>query len=215
MAADKAAPKAAEQQDAALRQLLASMRCKQYKKAREACTAALSAGAEPKLMKDYAAVRRGGVRIDGVSTETFSCSFVVPENVACARNDATYTGPRRRHRAARRRRGRRGGRGRGRLRPRPRRRAARRAAADAERRHGRQRRLVAAGAGTQPLLSSASTPSRRRRRVDVSTHRSRRRQSVLPFEPFPYPKFDPAALAGNDESSEEDESESGGEASGA
>ena len=44
---------------------------------------------------------------------------------------------------------------------------------------------------------------------------SRRRQSVLPFEPFPYPKFDPAALAGNDESSEEDESESGGEASSA
>ena len=70
MAADKAAPTAAEQQDAALRQLLASMRCKQYTKAREACTAALSAGAEPKLMKDYAAVRRGGVRVDGVSTET-------------------------------------------------------------------------------------------------------------------------------------------------
>ena len=90
MAADKAAPKAAEQQDAALRQLLASMRCKQYKKAREACTTALAAGAEPKLMKDYAAVRRGGVRIDGVSTETLSCSFVVPENVACARIDATY-----------------------------------------------------------------------------------------------------------------------------
>ena len=44
---------------------------------------------------------------------------------------------------------------------------------------------------------------------------SRRRQSVLPFEPFPYPKFDPAALAGNDESSEEDESESGGESSSA
>ena len=44
---------------------------------------------------------------------------------------------------------------------------------------------------------------------------ARRRQSVLPFEPFPYPKFDPAALAGNDESSEEEESESGGEASSA
>ena len=45
---------------------------------------------------------------------------------------------------------------------------------------------------------------------------SRRRQSVLPFEPFPYPKFDPAALAGNDESSEEEEeSESGGESSSA
>ena len=44
---------------------------------------------------------------------------------------------------------------------------------------------------------------------------SRRRQSVLPFEPFPYPKFDPAALAGNDESSEEEESESGGEPSSA
>ena len=44
---------------------------------------------------------------------------------------------------------------------------------------------------------------------------ARRRQSVLPFEPFPYPKFDPAALAGADESSEEDESESGGEASSA
>ena len=43
---------------------------------------------------------------------------------------------------------------------------------------------------------------------------ARRRQSVLPFEPFPYPKFDPAALAGNAESSE-DESESGGEASSA
>ena len=70
MAADKAAPKAAERQDAALRQLLASMRCKQYKKAREACLAALAAGAEPKLMKDYAAVRRAGVRVDGVSTET-------------------------------------------------------------------------------------------------------------------------------------------------
>ena len=40
-------------------------------------------------------------------------------------------------------------------------------------------------------------------------------QSVLPFEPFPYPKFDPAALAGNDESSEEDESESGGESASA
>ena len=44
---------------------------------------------------------------------------------------------------------------------------------------------------------------------------ARRRQSVLPFEPFPYPKFGPAALAGNNESSEEDESESGGEASSA
>ena len=71
MAADKAAPKAAEQQDAALRQLLASMRCKQYKKAREACTAALAAGAEPKLMKDYAAVRRGGVRVDAVRRSHF------------------------------------------------------------------------------------------------------------------------------------------------
>ena len=40
-------------------------------------------------------------------------------------------------------------------------------------------------------------------------------QSVLPFEPFPYPKFDPAALPGNDESSEEDESESGGESASA
>jgi len=69
MAADKAAPTAAERQDAALRQLLASMRCKQYKRAREACTAALAAGAEPKLMKDYAAVRRDGVRVDAVPTE--------------------------------------------------------------------------------------------------------------------------------------------------
>ena len=82
MAADKAAPTAAERQDAALRQLLASMRCKQYKRAKEACTAALAAGAEPKLRKDYAAVRRDGVRIDAVSTEPLSCAFVVPENVA-------------------------------------------------------------------------------------------------------------------------------------
>ena len=44
---------------------------------------------------------------------------------------------------------------------------------------------------------------------------SRRRQSVLPFEPFPYPKFDPAALAGQDESSDEEESESGGESASA
>ena len=44
---------------------------------------------------------------------------------------------------------------------------------------------------------------------------ARRRQSVLPFEPFPYPKFDPAVLAGQDESSEEDESDSGGESSSA
>ena len=44
---------------------------------------------------------------------------------------------------------------------------------------------------------------------------SRRRQSVLPFEPFPYPKFDPSALAGQDESSGEDESESGGESASA
>ena len=44
---------------------------------------------------------------------------------------------------------------------------------------------------------------------------ARRRQSVLPFEPFPYPKFDPAALAGNAESSDEDESESGGESASA
>ena len=71
------------------------------------------------------------------------------------------------------------------------------------------------GVGTQPLLSSVSTPSKRRRHGDNRSHRSRRRQSVLPFEPFPYPKFDPAALAGNDESSEEEESESGGEPSSA
>ena len=44
---------------------------------------------------------------------------------------------------------------------------------------------------------------------------ARRRQSVLPFEPFPYPKFDPSALAGQDESSGEDESESGGESASA
>ena len=61
---------------------------------------------------------------------------------------------------------------------------------------------------------AVNTPSKRRRHGDTRSHRSRRRQSVLPFEPFPYPKFDPAALAGNAESSE-DESESGGEASSA
>ena len=76
MAADKkAAPTAAERQDAALRQLLASMRCKQYTKAREACTAAIAAGAEPKLMKDYAAVRRDGVRVDAVRRSHFPSWF--------------------------------------------------------------------------------------------------------------------------------------------
>jgi len=57
-----------------------------------------------------------------------------------------------------------------------------------------------------------STFSRTRRRWP---RRSRRRQSVLPFEPFPYPKFDPAAAlaeshedeSGEDESGEESESQ--------
>ena len=147
MAADKAAPTAAERQDAALRQLLASMRCKQYKKAREACTAALSAGAEPKLMKDYAAARDAVIAQRGGGAD----------DVAAEAEDGS---------------------GRGRV-----------VEQLAE-------LLLTLNAGTADSVGSA-----------------RRRQSVLPFEPFPYPKFDPAALAGNDESSEEDESESGGEAS--
>ncbi len=179
MAADKAAPTAAERQDAALRQLLASMRCKQYKKAREACTAAIAAGAEPKLMKDYAAVRRGGVRIDGVSTETLSCSSWFPRMSRVAQAlDAVIA--------------QRGG-------------GADDVAAEAEDGSGRGRvveqlaeLLLTLNAGTADSVGSA-----------------RRRQSVLPFEPFPYPKFDPAALAGNAESSEEDESESGGESASA
>ena len=61
---------------------------------------------------------------------------------------------------------------------------------------------------------AVNTPSKRRRHGDNRSHRSRRRQSVLPFEPFPYPKFDPAALAGADESSGE-ESESGEESASA
>ena len=149
MAADKAAPTAAEQQDAALRQLLASMRCKQYTKAREACTAALAAGAEPKLMKDYAAA------LDAVIAQRGGGA----DDVAAEAEDGS---------------------GRGRV-----------VEQLAE-------LLLTLNAGTADSVGSA-----------------RRRQSVLPFEPFPYPKFDPAALAGNDESSEEDESESGGEASGA
>ena len=175
MAADKAAPTAAERQDAALRQLLASMRCKQYKRAREACTAALAAGAEPKLMKDYAAVRRAGVRIDAVSTETLFSPSWFPRMYPQAL-DAVIA--------------QRGG-------------GADDVAAEAEDGSGRGRvveqlaeLLLTLNAGTADSVGSA-----------------RRRQSVLPFEPFPYPKFDPAALAGNDESSEEDESESGGEAS--
>ena len=149
MAADKAAPTAAERQDAALRQLLASMRCKQYKKAREACTAALAAGAEPKLMQDYAAAldaviaQRGGGADDGAAeSEDGSGRGRVVEQLA--------------------------------------------------------ELLLTLNAGTADSVGSA-----------------RRRQSVLPFEPFPYPKFDPSALAGNAESSEEDESESGGESSSA
>ena len=148
MAADKAAPTAAERQDAALRQLLASMRCKQYKKAREACTAAIAAGAEPKLMKDYAAA------LDAVIAQRGGGA----DDVAAEAEDGS---------------------GRGRV-----------VEQLAE-------LLLTLNAGTADSVGS-----------------SRRRQSVLPFEPFPYPKFDPAALAGNDESSEEeDESESGGEAS--
>ena len=57
--AAEAAPPQNAKQDAALRQLLASMRCRQYRKARFACTSALAAGAEPALMRDYAAVRAG------------------------------------------------------------------------------------------------------------------------------------------------------------
>ena len=208
MAADKAAPKAAEQQDAALRQLLASMRCKQYKAAREACTAALSAGAEPKLMKDYAAVRRGGVRVDGVSTEPPARRRRDPR-AATQALDAVIA--------------QRGG-------------GADDVAAEAEDGSGRGRvveqlaeLLLTLNAGTADSVGSSrperkpprhrgyavNTPSKRRRHGDNRSHRSRRRQSVLPFEPFPYPKFDPAALAGQDESSEEDESDSGGESSGA
>ena len=151
MAADKAAPTAAERQDAALRQLLASMRCKQYKKAREAeaCTAAIASGAEPKLMKDYAAA------LDAVIAQRGGGA----DDVAAEAEDGS---------------------GRGRV-----------VEQLAE-------LLLTLNAGTADSVGSA-----------------RRRQSVLPFEPFPYPKFDPAALAGNDESSEEDESESGGEASSA
>ena len=185
MAADKAAPTAAEQQDAALRQLLASMRCKQYKKAREACTVALSAGAEPKLMKDYAAVRRDGVRVDAVPTETLPAPSWFPRT---SRVPVT-TLPTQALDAVIAQRG--GG--------------ADDVAAEAEDGSGRGRvveqlaeLLLTLNAGTADSVGS-----------------SRRRQSVLPFEPFPYPKFDPAALAGNDESSEEDESESGGEASSA
>ena len=89
MAADKAAPKAAEQQDAALRQLLASMRCKQYKRAREACTAALAAGAEPKLMKDYAAVRRDGVRIDTFSLDGATSTYAIAATRAPTRRPST------------------------------------------------------------------------------------------------------------------------------
>ena len=177
MAADKAGPTAAERQDAALRQLLASMRCKQYKKAREACTAALAAGAEPKLMKDYAAVRRGGVRVDAVRRSHFPAPSRFPRMSRVAQAlDAVIA--------------QRGG-------------GADDVAAEAEDGSGRGRvveqlaeLLLTLNAGTADSVGS-----------------SRRRQSVLPFEPFPYPKFDPAALAGNDESSEEDESESGGEAS--
>ena len=62
---------------------------------------------------------------------------------------------------------------------------------------------------------AVNTPSKRRRHGNNRSHRSRRRQSVLPFEPFPYPKFDPAALAGNDESSEDESDESGGESASA
>ena len=148
MAADKAAPTAAERQDAALRQLLASMRCKQYKKAREACSTALAAGAEPKLMKDYAAA------LDAVIAQRGGGA----DDVAAEAEDGS---------------------GRGRV-----------VEQLAE-------LLLTLNAGTADSVGSA-----------------RRRQSVLPFEPFPYPKFDPAALAGDDESSEE-ESESGGESASA
>ena len=180
MAADKAAPTAAERQDAALRQLLASMRCKQYKKAREACTTALAAGAEPKLMKDYAAA------LDAVIAQRGGGA----DDVAAEAEDGS---------------------GRGRV-----------VEQLAE-------LLLTLNAGTADSVGSSrperkpprhrgyavNTPSKRRRHGDNRSHRSRRRQSVLPFEPFPYPKFDPAALAGQDESSEEDESESGGESSSA
>ena len=208
MAADKAAPTAAERQDAALRQLLASMRCKQYKKAREACTAAIASGAEPKLMQDYAAVRRGGVRIDAVSMEPPARRRRDPR-AATQALDAVIA--------------QRGG-------------GADDVAAEAEDGSGRGRvveqlaeLLLTLNAGTADSVGSSrperkpprhrgyavNTPSKRRRHGDNRSHRSRRRQSVLPFEPFPYPKFDPAALAGNAESSDEDESESGGESASA
>ena len=178
MAADKAAPTAAERQDAALRQLLASMRCKQYTKAREACRAAIAAGAEPKLMRDYAAVRRGGVRVDGVSTETPAGAPLRDPRADTQALDAVIA--------------QRGG-------------GADDVAAEAEDGSGRGR-VVEQLAELLPTLSAVPA---------FSVGSARRRQSVLPFEPFPYPKFDPAALAGNAESSDEDESESGGESASA
>ena len=49
--AAEAAPPQNAKQDAALRQLLASMRCRQYRKARFACTSALAAGADFRTLR--------------------------------------------------------------------------------------------------------------------------------------------------------------------